>query len=107
MEFFEHLFEPGGGVAGGQCGGQSIRPQGEGHRGELLCFDQAYWSLLEIDQGLPQSAVFELLFENFPLGLEKEQIVGIVAFEDFEKQSSAGLKLALSALLPAGQRLKD
>jgi hypothetical protein len=103
VEFFEHLFQSGGGVAGRQGGGQSIRPQGKGHRGELLCFDQAYGSLLEVDQGFPQSAVFELFFENFPLGLEKEEVVGIVAFEDFEKQSSAGLKLALSALLPAGQ----
>jgi hypothetical protein len=48
-----------------------------------------------------------LLLKNFPLGLEKEKIAGIVAFQHLEEQSRARLKLPLAALLTAGELLED
>ena len=73
----------------------------------MLGFNQSYGALLEVEERIPEPAEFELFLENFTLGLEEEQVVGIIALQHLEKQPRACLKLSLASLLASRELLED
>lgn len=107
VELGEHGFEARGGVGAGVDGLEAVRPEGEGHGGEVLGFVEMDGARLEIVERGAEAGEFELFFEDLAAGLFEEEVVGIVTMEDFVEKGGAGLDLALGTLRAAGWCLED